>query len=314
MKKFYTIALCALIACQVASAAGVKVTASIDSTVVEMGSRAVITVNVSDATHKGAPVGAMEAGADMGAFDVIAVDTDTTPAGYTYKYTIQAFYPGVAEFGPFAYAVGNDTAESDIVTLKVNEVSLDSLTTINPMEGAVREPSKWYDFIPDWLIWSLLGLFGVLLLIAAGIIIYRYRRDGRVPWIAVKPIDPYVEAMAALDALKRRRLAESGNDREYYTALVDILRVYLYRRFGINAMEMSSTQILDTLKQNPETRDNQPRIKQILEVADFVKFARQRPLPDDNIKSFETVRNFVESTRPLPEPENDKKTKGSAKS
>lgn len=58
------------------------------------------------------------------------------------------------------------------------------------------------------------------------------------------------------------------------------------------------------MRNNPETRGDQPRIRQILEIADFVKFAKVRPMPDDNIKSFNTVEQFVESTRPAPaEPE-----------
>jgi hypothetical protein len=115
--------------------------------------------------------------------------------------------------------------------------------------------------------------------------------------------------MEALNKLRERHLPENGKDKEYYTSLVDILRQYLQRRFSINAMEMSSTQILASLRSNPETRDNQPRIKQILEIADFVKFAKVRPLPDDNVKSYNIVVNFVETTKPVPEPdEKDNKT------
>ena len=178
------------------------------------------------------------------------------------------------------------------------------------MESVVNPPRRWYDYIPGWLLWVLLGIA----VAAAAICLYLvYRKNGTLIVHRSKPVDPYEAAMAELSKLRERKLAESGREKEYYTRLVDILRTYLERRFGINAMEMSSTQILATLRQNPETRDNQPRIKQILEIADFVKFANVRPMPDDNVKTFNNVVGFVEDTKPQPVPEpeaeNEKQSK-----
>ena len=288
-------------------AAPAKITASIDSTVVEMGSHAMITVNVVDPSHSGHVVDLPEDGTDAEAFDFVKVESDTTPTGYTYNLKIQAWYPGVLTLAPFKYATGIDTAESDVLTLKILPVEMDSTQQLNPMEGVVNMPSRWYDFIPGWSLWVLLGLAGLALV--AGIIYLwlLYRRTGSIIPYKPKPVDPYVEAIEALKQLRSRRLAESGKEKEYYTALIDILRVYLYRRFAINAMEMSSTQILDSLRRNPETKGDQPRIKQILDLADIVKFAKVRPMPDDNIKSFNTVEQFVEATKPAPVPEEEDK-------
>lgn len=294
-----------------AAAAPAKITASIDSTVVEMGSHAVVTLSVVDPEHKGQVVDLPENGTENDAFDFVEVKTDTTPSGYTHTLKIQAWYPGVLTFAPFRYATGADTAVSDIVTLKVLPVEMDSTQTLNPMAGVVNPPRKWYDYIPGWSVYVLLGLLAAALIAAAVYIYIMYRRTGAIIPRKAKPIDPYAEAMAALGRLRSKRLAESGKEKEYYTDLVDILRVYLQQRFNINAMEMSSTQILDSLRRNPDTRDNQPRIKQILELADFVKFAKVRPMPDDNIKSFNTVEQFVESTKPVPvEPEQEAAANG----
>ena len=46
------------------------------------------------------------------------------------------------------------------------------------------------------------------------------------------------------------------------------------------------------------------RMKQILEIADFVKFAKVRPLPDDNARALAEAVNFVEETRPVEQPDN----------
>ncbi|MDE6288735.1 MAG: hypothetical protein K2M00_08135 [Muribaculaceae bacterium] len=303
----YLLSAMTLVTATAAWAAPAKITASIDSTVVEMGSHAMITVNVVDPSHSGHVVDLPEDGTDAEAFDFVKVESDTTPTGYTYNLKIQAWYPGVLTLAPFKYATGIDTAESDVLTLKILPVEMDSTQQLNPMEGVVNMPSRWYDFIPGWSLWVLLGLAGLALV--AGIIYLwlLYRRTGSIIPYKPKPVDPYAEAIEALKQLRSRRLAESGKEKEYYTALIDILRVYLYRRFAINAMEMSSTQILDSLRRNPETKGDQPRIKQILDLADIVKFAKVRPMPDDNIKSFNTVEQFVEATKPAPAPEEEDK-------
>lgn len=276
-----------------------QVTATIDSTVMEMGSRTVINVEIADATKKGVLIDLPQAGTENPemSVDFIEVKGDTFPGGYNYKILVQAFEPGTITFAPFRYVTGTDTAESEFLTLKVLPVELDSLENINPMASVENPPRMWYDYIPGWLIWVLVGIAVAAIAVALALL---YKKNGGLTIHKPKPVDPYEAAMAELSRLKQKKLAENGREKEYYTTLVDILRVYLDRRFGINAMEMSTTQILHTLRSNPDTRDNQPRIKQILELADFVKFANVRPMPDDNIKTYNNVVQFVEDTKPVP--------------
>ena len=74
-------------------------------------------------------------------------------------------------------------------------------------------------------------------------------------------------------------------------------------------MEMTSRQILGSLKNNKETKDKREYIRQIVNMADFVKFAKVRPLPEDNIASYDNAVKFVEETKPLP-PVEDQDKKG----
>ncbi len=109
-------------------------------------------------------------------------------------------------------------------------------------------------------------------------------------------------ALGRLQRLKARKLWESGQEKEFYTILTDILRDYLDGRFGIKAMEMTSSQIMDTLAADRTLRDPRQMMRQILDMADFVKFAMVRPLPEDNVKAFDNAVAFVESTRPVEKP------------
>lgn len=123
-----------------------------------------------------------------------------------------------------------------------------------------------------------------------------------------KRLPPDQIAFNRLNALKDAQLWEKGQEKEYYTRLIDILRDYLQERFGINAMEMTSSQILKALSSNEETRLPHKYMQKVVEIADYVKFAKVRPMPDDNVRSFQNAMQFVEETRPVAAPEEEDPT------
>ena len=85
--------------------------------------------------------------------------------------------------------------------------------------------------------------------------------------------------------------------KEYYTLITDTLRKYIEERFGINAMEMTSGEILDLIRKNSEAQSVYDNLRQILQLADFVKFAKMNPLPDENDLSMMNAYLFVNQTK-----------------
>ncbi len=278
------------------------VSASIDSTALVQGSKANLKLEVLKNSGEWKLIDAPEPGYEFQGIEFSELKIDTTDHGngrleLDYNYTIQAFDPGTVTLPPFRFVSGDDTVASDVITLKVLEVDLDTLTDINPMESVVSVPTKWYDIFPDWWLWIFVGLAAIGL-VACAILLLRNKKGITQKQVKVTP--PYELALMRLNDLQDKKLPQSGRDKEYYTELTDILRQYLDGRFGINAMEMTSTQIIDTLRRNKDTKPGSDLMKQILEIADFVKFAKVRPLPDDNIKSFNSAMKFVEDSKPLP--------------
>lgn len=218
---------------------------------------------------------------------------------------LQAFDSGLYTLPPVLFVQDGQVTESNRPALKVMPVAIDSLATIHDYYDAQNPPRHFFDFLPDWMtdfgIWILLAL----LVIGAALYIYfKWIKQGRIPLVpAKKPIPPYELAMQRLETLRSENLCEKGQEKEYYTRLTDILRNYLDTRFGINAMEMTSSQILNSLRHNEATRLPEKYMSRVLEIADFVKFAKARPLPEDNAASFRAAMQFVEDTRPLPEPD-----------
>ena len=220
---------------------------------------------------------------------------------------IQSFDSGMWIIKPIPYVVNGDTAYCNQLTLKVLPVDVSQMKDINDIKPVEEVPFSLFDWLPDyWWAWLL-----ALLLIGAAIWAYhKYYKKGVNP---LKPsrkrLPPYEEAMINLQNLKAAQLWQQGQEKEYFTGLTDILRVYIDRRFHINAVEMTSSQIIDTLKKNDETKAVNEQLEMILEVADIVKFANARPLADDNEVAYQRAVNFVEATRPVEQPETKEEEK-----
>lgn len=219
---------------------------------------------------------------------------------------VTSFDSGFYYIPPIKYVLDSDTFASQPLSLKVAPVPVDTVSIDNLKQiKEVRSPRfVLWDYIPGY-VWIIIA--GLLLVAAGAYLYYRYFRNRSAIEAEAGPqIPPYDRAMQALQALREEKLWQGGQDKQYYTRLTDILREYLDGRFSINAMEMTSTEILAALRKNNETKVVEKHMKEILNVADFVKFAKMRPLADDNEASMRYAVAFVEETRPQPEPEPEK--------
>lgn len=301
-----------------ASAGNTLITSKLDSTLLLMGKKTAIHLEiVQDKGAKGFLIN--DVVDTLNAFVEVAerLHADTTDLGNNREQInrdiiIQSFDSGMYIIPAFKYVIGKDTFLSNTLTLKVLPVKVDTLTTINDLKPVEEPPFFFSDYLPEFLVkyWWLILL--IILLIAGGIYAYiRWFKKGEVPFVKKQEvyIPPYDEAIMKLTQLKSEKLWEAGQDKEYYTRLTDILRIYLNRRFEINAMEMTTGQIMDVLRKNEETFAVNDQLNKILDMADFVKFAKMRPLPEDNEVAYQRAVNFVNETKPIevtPEENNGK--------
>ena len=106
--------------------------------------------------------------------------------------------------------------------------------------------------------------------------------------------------MRELEALKEKKLWQSDQIKQYYSELTDILRTYLENRYRISAMEQTTYEIISLMKQQNLTEQEQLNLlSYVLEYGDFAKFAKYKPLPDENDKSMKNAFSFVEQTKLL---------------
>ena len=202
---------------------------------------------------------------------------------------------------------------SNRLVLKVMPVPVDTLTTIHDYADVENVDRKFIDYLPDFLVDYGLWIFALIIILGSGYYLFRRmsRNKGETKEKAIV-IPPYELALQELDSLRSDKLCEQGREREFYTRLTDILRQYLQGRFGINAMEMTTTQIKAAVRSNSTTARSSAQMNEILEMADFVKFAKMRPLPEDNVRVFTQSVNFVENTKPEEMPAEDASAQASS--
>lgn len=193
-----------------------------------------------------------------------------------------------------------DTVYTNDIPIKVLAVEPDStgLADIKDIYYQPFNPGYYKKYIPHVLV--------ALLLIAGLVFWLRQRKSKRaIPEPVVIPLRPEQWAEQALQQLAEQKLWQRGDVKEHYSALTDILREYLERRFGIHAKEQTSDEILHQLRKLSLSQALLTDIEQLLSVADLIKFAKADPGMDIHAYTIGRVRQFVAETTPSePEPIN----------
>jgi len=232
---------------------------------------------------------------------------DTTDIGNNrvqmkYDYLITAFDSAVFLLPPFRVIDGADTAYSAELALKVSTLPVDTVSKqFYDIKDVRKPPFVWMDYLPG----ILLILAIVLLVALVAYIIYRViNKKSLMPFKKEEPyVPPYIVAIRRLDAIKAGKLWQTGKIKEYHSEITDTLRKYIEERFSIGAMEMTSGEILDDIKKYSDADRVYDNLKQILILADFVKFAKYQSLPDENEVSMMNAYLFVNHTKPEELPE-----------
>ena len=158
--------------------------------------------------------------------------------------------------------------------------------------------------------------FAVALLIVGAIFLlirYLHKRGKRIADLfkPAPPVPAHIVAIESLEKLRNEKLWQNNKHKLYYSGLSDILRTYLAGRFEVGAMEMTTDEIADTLRNIDIEQKQKMDLLAVLRDADLVKFAKATPEAEDNELAFDKAFYFVENTKPIEqvEEEEDEPTK-----
>lgn len=190
-----------------------------------------------------------------------------------------------------------DTARSMPLILHVYAPEVDTSMQIKPIKPPINTPVTLKEILP----WAGAGLGALLLVGGAVYLLIRYLKRKKYPQEdPQKSLEPaHIIAFRELDRLKNEKIWTKGLVKEYYTSLTEITRRYLERQYGIPAMERTSDEIIHAFRKvNLEDGLLDEMLKELLELADLVKFAREDPLPVDNQTHLNNAYIFVQKTYP----------------
>ena len=235
------------------------------------------------------------------------------------RYLLTAFDAGYYNLGlfPALYLDKNvvDTLYApDSLRFFVQTFPIDTLT-MNIHD--IKEPLAAPVLAQEWLGYSLLLFFGLQLLFAFIYLFHRWRRSKKPGAKRIRrPSEPpHVTAIRELEKLHSEKLWQNQRHKLYYTRLTDIVRGYIEGRYGVNAMEMTSDEIVQAMAEIHIPPRSHEQIRRLLSTADYVKFAKYVPDVEDNEMSWNDAYYFVEETKflaadPTAEPSDGKEAAG----
>jgi len=224
---------------------------------------------------------------------------DGTRIQLKQTYLVTCFDSGAHYIPPFKFVlkrgISTDSLKSNDLRLFVKLPPVDLKKPPADIKKPFTAPVTLKEIAP-WLLGIILIGAIVFLVIYA---ISRYKRNKPLFQRPPKPkLPPHVIALQELDKLKGEELWQHEKVKDYYTRLTDIVRIYIEDRFRISAMEQTTFEILSDFKSKETEVDKKSvtELKEILELADFVKFAKLTPLPDENHKMLSNAYLFVKET------------------
>lgn len=290
----------------------VKVEAKLDSTVIQIGQQTKLTlrveykVNNNDRIFIQWPEIHDTLRKEIDVVQQTKIDTliPNKDDPYTFVQTktlyITSFDSGYWAIQPFKFIINGDTTGiySDALLLSVSTIDVDTTQAIKDIKQPYSVSYSWIDWIKDHKLIVTGILAGIL---AVFIIVYYVRKSlkNKPPPVveeAIK-IPPHIVALEKLEKLKNEKLWQEGKLKPYYISLTDIIREYIENRYKIPAMEQTTEEILMSFRNVAIDKESQEKLKQILLLADLVKFAKEHPLPTENEMSMNNAFEFVNGTK-----------------
>jgi hypothetical protein len=206
-------------------------------------------------------------------FELLALDPEARE--------VPAFPLSIIDAAGGTFDVRADPVAVRIVDPAANE-PLDGLEArgAKGADGRVDRVRPYSIQLRDWtLAWIAAIAAGVLLVALLAVLITRWvlrRRRAGEP-AGPPPVPPYPTVRRRLARLRLPNAYADLGAEPFHVELAEALREYLGRRQGIDALEMTSTELLEAIRGRPMGNVTPIEVEMFLASCDVVKFARGEP-------------------------------------
>ena len=286
------------------SAQNVNVEAKIDSTVIFLGQQTGFHLGVTVKEGQKVqfpqyqPLDHIIPGIEV--VEILPTDTQKLDDGYlriSAHYTLTSFEDTLYYIPAIKVKVNDKDYESKSLALKVLTVKVDTLhpNQFYPAKDVQDNPFLWDEWSRLlWLSAAVLVLFLISLLM-----FMRLKSEKPIVFKVkiVKRIPAHQKALNSIEEIKSKSTTVTVDDaKAYYTHLTDTLRRYMMERFGFNAMEMTSAEIISRLRQE-EDQKKIDELTMLFETADLVKFAKYSVGVSENDHNLISAIDFINTTK-----------------
>lgn len=221
-------------------------------------------------------------------------------------YTLTSFDEKVYVVPALDVKIDGKSYHGNPLALKVLIVPVDTVhpNQFYPAKGVQDNPFEWSE-------WSFAFWLSLLMIIICGAMIYlRNRLKKNKPIIAririVKRVPAHEKALREINDIKHHHTSASQEtQKEYYTQLTNTLRAYIVSRFGFNAMEMTSGEIIERLRASGDQKMID-ELRMLFSTADLVKFAKYEIPMNENDANLVNAINFIDQTKTDEQPKEEK--------
>lgn len=221
---------------------------------------------------------------------------------YDQYLTLTSFKDTLFYIDPIAFPAGTDTFLSEGLSLNVViPFEIDTAMAITDIKNIEKAPIWWWGIF-RWVLLAL-GLAG--LSVGAyfawrkwGYLLHKQANNADLqPSIPARPCEEV--ALEKLDIIKAEKVWQTGEVKRYQTQLTDVVREYIAGRFEVSSSEKTSDETLRAMRPIlSDRKDLYDNLKQMLTLADLVKFAKWSTTPDENEQSLRSAYDFVHETTP----------------
>lgn len=226
---------------------------------------------------------------------VDSTKVDTVKNGLIKNYVLTGFDSGSFYIPQQQIFVKNQAFLTDSLLVNVATVAVDT-TKIKkfPIKSIQSEPYILDDFKGYlWILLLGIALVGLLLYF----FVFRKKKEVEQE-VLVPEIPAFEEALEKLHQLDEKLLWQNNKIKEYYSELTEIVRNYIGRDIEIPTFEKTSNEIIELIEVQNKTKklglskDTIDTVSSLLKNADFVKFAKSKPMAaeiEDDRKSAELI-------------------------
>ena len=161
----------------------------------------------------------------------------------------------------------------------VKDPLLGQVEQLAPSESILRDTYTFVDLLKEY-VWWILGIFGLVILLILSFRWYKKRQERVVPEPEPELPEPehvipaHIIALEKLSNLRSTTQSYEGKDKAFVSELTEIIREYIENRFGVRALEMTTSEITDALKKEVLSAKQIGKLQNTLNVSDLIKFAK----------------------------------------